>query len=419
MVAVQAQIVYVPVSDPGIDVDVRTIPVEKDKLYVDTIFESDTPDRGGPFVIGHCNGRAISVGYDYNYLMHIVYSDGEPVISDGALRVVPDSLHNRATFCRAGRSIDIDFDKADAIERLDGFVGSGKDRVREYYSYVLGDSESQDFVCRSTFMAEIPVDKAQHHRLFDIIAHRLLDKDGKVEPDYYWDRIDTVYYVSPRPEINSFKDLVRVVAQHDCLNSGKYSMPLAADSMVAPMTGFVSLEEYIPVFITDTLMTVNTVVNNAYPAGGCCNSYELYTTYVTRGDTIARLTPEDVFCLEQFDRIKKVFVEHLSMELAGTNRPVTDLDDYRNIYNIYSSMIPYDAQLPAGVRENIVEYAKSYISSGDYGLLRMPDIALMPDGVMMAYDLSCLTDFGEDSFMAVFVPYNEIEGCFRPGWLAE
>ncbi len=107
------------------------------------------------------------------------------------------------------------------------------------------------------------------------------------------------------------------------------------------------------------------------------------------------------------------------MELAGTNRPVTDLDDYRNIYNIYSSMIPYDAQLPAGVRENIVEYAKSYISSGDYGLMIMPDVALMPDGVMMAYDLSRLTDFGEDSFMAVFVPYNEMEGCFRPGWLAE
>ncbi len=82
-------------------------------------------------------------------------------------------------------------------------------------------------------------------------------------------------------------------------------------------------------------------------------------------------------------------------------------------------MIPYDAQLPAGVRENIVEYAKSYISSGDYGLMIMPDVALMPDGVMMAYDLSRLTDFGEDSFMAVFVPYNEMEGCFRPGWLAE
>ncbi len=225
VIAAQAQIVYIPVSDPGIDIDVRTVPVEKDKLYVDTIgFGSSTPDWGGPFVIGHCNGHAISVGYDYNYLMHIVYSDGEPVICDGALRVEPDSLHNRATFRRAGRSIDIDFDKADAIERLDWFVGAGKDRVREYYSYVLGNSEFPGLVLRSTYMAEIPVDKAQRRRLFDIIAHQSLDKDGKAEPDYYSDRIDTVYYVSPRPEINSFKDLVRVVAQHDRLN-GMYSMP--------------------------------------------------------------------------------------------------------------------------------------------------------------------------------------------------
>ncbi len=76
-------------------------------------------------------------------------------------------------------------------------------------------------------------------------------------------------------------------------------------------------------------------------------------------------------------------------------------------------------ELPDEALENAVEYAKSHISSGDYDLLIMPDVALMPDGVMMAYDLARLTDFGEDSFMAVFVPYNEIEGCFRPGWLTE
>lgn len=406
-------------------IEVKTVPVIKEKLYIDTIgFGSGEPNWGGPFVIGHCNGRAISVGYDYNYLMHIVYADGEPILYDGTLQVEADSTANRAVFHRCGKSIDIDFDKPDAIDRLAMFIAPEKGCKRERYTYALGDTNYSYFDRRTTIIADLPTDTMSMRRMLDVIIPYLNESDisivtvsENIEDENIY---DTRRYATPKHEINSFYDLVCAKAQLTRLSmlEDDCCMPLPADSMAPPMLGFVKLVEYIPVLITDTLLTINTVENQTYPTGGCRGSQESYATFATRGDTTICLTAEAIFRPEKFNKVKKVFIEHLSMYFAGTKKPITSDNDENSIYSIYECFCEDNIDLRQEAHQHgydsCADFVKDNILNNDYSYVRMPQVALLPDGVMMVYDMSWLTDLGEDGIHSLFIPYKALKGCIRP-----
>jgi len=403
-------------------IEVRTVPVIKEKLYIDTIgFGSGEPNWGGPFVIGHCNGRAISVGYDYNYLMHIVYADGEPILYDGRLLVEADSTANRAVFHRCGKSIDIDFDKPDAIDRLAMFIAPEKGCKRERYTYALSDKQYKGLNDRrTTIIADLPTDTMSMRRMLDIIIPYLNESDisivtvsENIEDENIY---DTRRYATPKREINSFYDLVCANAQLTRLSmlEDYCCMPLPADSMAPPMLGSVKLVEYIPVLLTDTLLTINTVENQTYPTGGCRGSQESYATFATRGDTTICLTAEAIFRPEKFNKVKKIFIEHLSMDLAGTTKPVTTVDEWHNIYNIYECYSNIWQEAEQLGYDSCADFVRDNILNNDYSYVRMPQVALLPDGVMMMYDMSWLTDFGEDGIHSLFIPYKALKSCIRP-----
>lgn len=411
--------VFVPVKNSGTDIDVRTIPILKEKLYVDTIgFGSETPNWGGPFVIGHCNGHDIAVGYDYNYLTHIVFVDGKPVLHDGALMVDADSVANRAVFQRADKSIDIDFNKPDAIARLASFIEPPKGWTRQSYTYDFGDGLNTGFINRTTYVADIPSDSIRMRHYLKAITSQLPygEKLHIIDDDYLW--ADTVRYAEPRPETNTLYDLVRADALFNHINSDSYHLPMPADTMAPPMSGTARLVEYIPAIYTDTLMTINTVMNQTYPAGGCRNSQETYTTFVTRGDSVVRLSEDEIFLPEKIDLVKRIFIEHMLTDLADAKEPITRPDEEFNICSLYVSYVNNDRIFSEESYrhgfDSPYEFAQYNIDKGDYSYIQIPEVALVNGGIALTYDLSCYSDFGEDGLTLLFIPYKVIKDCLRP-----
>lgn len=371
--------------------EIASVPVVKDKLYND-----DSGDK--PRYVGQWNGTTITVDYDLNYLQHIIFVGGEIYKHDGSLSVEVDSAANRARFSRAGRHIDVDFGKKDALIRLGYFMSPQKGFKRHNLAYTLKTDKEYCMDYHSAYIAELPDNPALYGPIMDIIAKHFassVDGDG-----------------------STFEKLVRDRAEIDLANSnmdGQRYKGAAPNDLVTFMTGSSNLIEWIPLVINDSTITMNTIINMTYPAGGCMALYDQYDTYrLDKDGSISQLSAKDIFKPEALNDVCKIFLNALVKKYNGYGDLV---DMYVKFYDETDSLS--DDGIIVMSYDELLNEVQPLVEAGDYSRVSMPRVAIVPDGVMFTYNEQCIEDFGELGDATVLIPLKDIKEYLNDMFVTE
>lgn len=361
-----------------------------DHLWVDTIdFGSTGGNYGNPEKVGRCKDADVRVGYDYNYLEHIVYLGDSAILRMGNLMFENvDPIKNKATFSRGNNVFTIDFNKGDALKKLEKFITAPEDWQTENLTYSLDENWNNEEQSVSIskdvrVIATFPKDKSASARLFNLIK---ADKDKSYE---CW--TDTLYYTER--SVNDLRGLLEYMSEVTLINSSN-TVPATPNRKINPCAGTNLTIEYFPDYIKGDIVTLGITENSTYIAGGGRCSQTIYRTFDLGKNLIYGF--EDIFRPEYTEQVRKAYLNGVAKDLA--RREIYGMDDK-----------PYTAD------EVLSDLMNAYHYETADRIVDFKDVALTDKGVVFSYDFSIFSNFGEDPKYTFIIPYSNLKKYLRHG----
>lgn len=382
---------------------VEEIRFDENCLWTDTIgFGSGECNYGDPQKIARWQGADVKVGYDYNYLEHIVYHNGKQVAMSPTLLVDSvDVVHNKVIFSYGTRHKVVDFNRGDAMASLLAFMappagwtsGGLSYSYDEFYKAGTSDAGGEQYYkwpLTRRFVMSYPADKAKAERFF-----RLLQSD-RFYPDIYVDSIcsDDEYAVD-------MQGFVEWIANSKPTGEDCVYVAAPANRKCIPMAGMNNTTEYFVDYCDGDIITVGRTDNKTYPAGGCRSSSTYYRTYDLDGGRPVGF--DDIFDTKHM----KDILMKVSAAIAK------DLWESEIGWYDYDNDVEFMPYTPEEVYE-MSGFSCGLEQDGTIGKV-LYYTALSSDGVIFGYDLSCFTDFGEDPICALVIPYDDLRPYLRAG----
>lgn len=361
-----------------------------DYLWVDTVeFGSTGGNYGNPEKVGRHKDADVRVGYDYNYLEHIVYLGDSAIIRKGNLMFENvDSLKNRATFSRGNHVFTIDFNKGDALKKLERFTAAPEGWQTENLTYSLNENWNNEEQSVSIpkdvrVIATFPKDKSASARLFNLIK---ADKDNS---NKCW--VDTLYYTER--SVNDLRGFLENMSEVSLINSAN-TVAATPNRKINPFAGYNTTIEYFPDYINGDLVTMGITENSTYIAGGGRCSQTVYRTFDLGKNVIYGY--EDIFRPEYTEQVRDAYLNGVAKDLARME--IYGPDDK-----------PYTAE------EVLSDLMNAYHYETADRVVDFKDVALTDKGVVFSYDFSIFSSFGEDPKYTFIIPYSQLKKYLRPG----
>lgn len=391
--AEETEAVVIKVPSNGLGIEVAPLRFDESHLWTDTInFGSDGCNYGSPRRIARWRGSDLLMGYDYNYLEHLVWHNGKVILASPSLLVDGvDSIPNTVTFRYGTRTETIDFNRDDAINRLTVFVAPPRGWKQQAYTYSfdIGNDEHK-IPLDKRYIISAPEDAAGEAWFVKLLIDTELDAQ-KVA-------LDTVY-VTDRP-IENVLGYIECQAEEHIYYPVYSCVPAPANRKSRPLEGLNSTFEIFVDYLDNDIITIGRTGNYTYFTGGCRSSETGYQSFWRANGK--EIEFNDVFNESSRDAILDIVYKYLAKSLFDNYElgewEEDGVDVRMRPYNIEELLENYDPQYPEASDTLIVDR-----------------IAVSDAGVSFFYDLSCFSDFGEDPIVSFFVPWDDLRSHLRPG----
>lgn len=368
---------------------------DKNKCVTDVAFDSsmENPFWGNRCKIGSHEGQDVEMGYDIDYMTHIVWLGNEVITEHPALLLIGYDLdQNNADFKLGLDTLHIDLNSPDFKTLLRDFSAplSRFTRSRFCNEFTVGSNSNANDTLRIRRIQEMDIPSGNLRRQAAAVklANVLLGYGANSKSQFPNFNNDTVATNQTQTTIRKFSHLPWMQAD-------------------------VKTDMFFPVAFGDSLMTYCHRINHRYPSGSGSDSEEIYATINTLMGKM--LTANNVFekGILGDKKLQNLLIEGIIEEALNrgwlnyencrsiNNRQLTD-SEAREQLKIQLLQLYTHTPRKTKTLDKAVHLANSIIEPNEF-------VALSPIGVVFNIDSSIFTHVDNSGYIPVTIPYHKIK----------